>query len=168
MGESDLKVLITTGESSCGECGGNLGRMPGSHWWKARAPCAWHAPTRIVSIALVTLSLGLAACGPTPTPKPVPPRLVSVRPTAGSLVLHPQWTSYTNADLVADLLPVGDDLWAATSGGVLHWNLADGTCMKYISEHGLASNRVLAIAVDGDVALWFGTWWGGVSRFRPD
>jgi hypothetical protein len=26
VGESDLKVFITTGESSCSECGENLGR----------------------------------------------------------------------------------------------------------------------------------------------
>jgi formylglycine-generating enzyme required for sulfatase activity len=38
--------------------------------------------------------------------------------------------------------------------------------MTYSEEDGLANNWVSAIAVDGEGALWFGTW-GGVNRFRP-
>ena len=146
--------------------------MKGTHW------------TMLVTVAI--LSLVVAGCGPSaipvpptatptrapPSPTPIPtttgvPGLVSVRPTAGSPVLHPQWTSYTNASGVRDLLPVGNDLWVASSGGVRRWNLVNGTCVKYNTEHGLAANGVTAIAVDGEGVLSFGTWGGGVSRFDP-
>jgi hypothetical protein len=94
----------------------------------------------------------------------VTPAPVSGQPTAAAPALRAQWTSYTNANYVYDLVRVGDDLWAATEGGVLRWNLAEGTRVKYTAEHGLASNSVEALAMDGEGALWFGTR-GGVSRF---
>ena len=75
--------------------------------------------------------------------------------------IHPQWTSYTNANEVNDLLRVGDELWVATSGGVLRWNLNDRTCVRYTAEHGVAGNDVRAVAVDSSGTLWFGTWGGG-------
>jgi hypothetical protein len=100
-----------------------------------------------------------------PPELPAPPALVSVRPMPATSVLHPQWTSYTQANFANDLLRMEDDLWAATDGGVLRWDLAEGTCVKYTPEHGLASNFVSAIAVDGEGVLWFGTYYHGVSRF---
>jgi ligand-binding sensor domain-containing protein len=100
-----------------------------------------------------------------PPELPAPPALVSVRPTPATPVLHPQWTSYTQANFANDLLRMEDDLWAATDGGVLRWDLAEGTCVKYTPEHGLASNFVSFIAVDGEGVLWFGTYYHGVSRF---
>jgi ligand-binding sensor domain-containing protein len=68
---------------------------------------------------------------------------------------------------VLDLLPVGNDLLAATEGGVLHWNLAEGTYVKHNAEDAFADNWVMAIAVDGEGVLWFGTFGSGVSRFDP-
>jgi branched-chain amino acid transport system substrate-binding protein len=102
-----------------------------------------------------------------PPEMPAPPALVSVRPEPAAPVLHPQWTSYTQANFANDLLRLGDDLWAATDGGVLRWDLSGETCLKYTPEHGLASGFVSSVAADGEGVLWFGTYYDGVSRFDP-
>jgi sugar lactone lactonase YvrE len=104
---------------------------------------------------------------PEPHKVPVAPTVVSVRLAPAAPVLDSQGTSASDANSVNDLLPMGDDLWVATDDGVLLWDLAEATCVQHTSEHGLASNTVSAIAVDGEGALWFGTS-GGVSRFDGD
>lgn len=77
---------------------------------------------------------------------------------------EPAWTSYTNGNYVADLLMYEGYLVAATSGGVVGWNLEDGTYEKITSEGvGLASNTLLSIAVDGQERLWIGTDDSGLS-----
>jgi hypothetical protein len=38
----------------------------------------------------------------------------------------------------------------------------------YAVEDGLGDDWVKAIALDGEGALWFGTYGGGVSRFQPE
>ncbi|GIW91558.1 MAG: hypothetical protein KatS3mg109_1990 [Pirellulaceae bacterium] len=81
--------------------------------------------------------------------------------------LHPDWTSYTNANYVTDLLVDGDAVWAATAGGVVRWDVGTGEYIKLTTEHGLAGNDVRAIAVGPDGSLWFGTP-DGVSRLTPD
>ncbi|GIW91559.1 MAG: hypothetical protein KatS3mg109_1991 [Pirellulaceae bacterium] len=88
--------------------------------------------------------------------------------------LHPDWTSYTNANYVTDLLVDGDAVWAATAGGVVRWDVGTGEYIKLTTEHGLASNWVWAIAVGPDGSLWFSTGHPitisgkGVSRLLPD
>jgi ligand-binding sensor domain-containing protein len=42
----------------------------------------------------------------------------------------------------------------------------DGTWQTFTTQDGLADNDVLSIAVGPDASLWFGTWGGGVSRYR--
>ena len=103
---------------------------------------------------------------PAPTPTPVPTS-TPVPPTPTSVpVLHPGWTTYTNANYVRDMAFDRDgNLWAVGSGGIVEWNPTDGTYTKYITEHGLASHDFSATAVAPDGALWFGTYGDGVSRF---
>jgi hypothetical protein len=71
--------------------------------------------------------------------------------------LHPDWTSFTNANFVTDLLVDGDAVWAATAGGVVRWDTRTGEYIKLTAEHGLAGNSVWSIAVGPDGSLWFGT-----------
>ena len=80
--------------------------------------------------------------------------------------LHPEWTSFTNANYIrAMLVDQQGDLWTAGSGGVVHWDVDTGMYTKYTTEHGLASNYVRSIAQTADGVLWFGTCWGGLSYF---
>jgi ligand-binding sensor domain-containing protein len=81
--------------------------------------------------------------------------------------LGPGWTSYTNANFVNTVAFDHDgSLWAATSGGVVRWDLDDGAYTKYTTAAGLVDNQVEAVTVAPDGIVWFGTR-GGVSRFDP-
>jgi ligand-binding sensor domain-containing protein/CBS domain-containing protein len=81
--------------------------------------------------------------------------------------VHLEWTSYTNGNDVRDLLVQGDFVWAATSGGVVRWDVRAERYVKFTAEHGLAGNFVHAIAAGPNGEMWFGTD-GGVSRLTPD
>jgi ligand-binding sensor domain-containing protein len=96
------------------------------------------------------------------------------------------WTTYTTDDGLADnaVLSIAvspdDALWLGTwQGGVSRFDgetwttytTADGLVADNnvrsiaVAPDGLADNDVRSIAVAPDGALWFGTEWGGVSRF---
>jgi ligand-binding sensor domain-containing protein len=83
-----------------------------------------------------------------------------------SFLSQAKWTTISNGN---DVRQVAFDehgaLWAATSGGVVRWNLADGTYTKYTTADGLVDNEVNGVAVAPDGALWFATD-GGVSRLK--
>ncbi|MEM7344908.1 MAG: two-component regulator propeller domain-containing protein [Chloroflexota bacterium] len=67
------------------------------------------------------------------------------------------WKTYTHSNCIRDLVVVGDNVWAATCGGVVQWHRTDGSYTKYINDDGLISNNVWAVAVDIEGTLWFGT-----------
>ncbi len=69
--------------------------------------------------------------------------------------VFPGWTSYTNSNYIKDLVLDKNILWAA-AGGVIKYNLAKGTRVKYLKEHGIASNNVLKIVLH-DNTLWIAT-----------
>jgi hypothetical protein len=77
------------------------------------------------------------------------------------------WTNYTNSNYVQALALQGDTLWAGTTGGVVRWDLTDGSYVKYLAPDGLPDNRVSAVVVDAAGRLWFGlgTWNGGVTVY---
>jgi ligand-binding sensor domain-containing protein len=77
------------------------------------------------------------------------------------------WSVFTNANSVNALAidPGSGDLWAGTSGGVVHWIGATGQYTKYTTADGLANNAVTTVAIDAATGdRWFGIGGGGVSR----
>lgn len=110
----------------------------------------------------ITPAAPTATVSPLHTVTPVP----SVTPGAApASLIHPGWTSYTNANWVTDLaFDAGGSLWAVGSGGAVRWDPQLGRHSKYTVDDGLASNTVLAIAFAPDGATWFGTS-AGASRF---
>jgi ligand-binding sensor domain-containing protein len=48
-------------------------------------------------------------------------------------------------------------LWVATEGGVIRWNLAEGTHTRYTTSDGLSDNYVLSIVTAPDGTVWAGT-----------
>ena len=73
------------------------------------------------------------------------------------------FVNYTVANEINALALEADSiLWAGTAGGVVRWNLADGSYAKFTTADGLADNY--AIAADPQGGVWFGTL-KGVSRF---
>ncbi|MEM7110952.1 MAG: two-component regulator propeller domain-containing protein [Chloroflexota bacterium] len=79
-------------------------------------------------------------------------------------VIHSNWTSFTHAGQVNDVAVRDNLLWAATDGGVVAWELAGDGVVKYTTEHGLAANRVRALAFAPDGVLWVATT-NGIGRF---
>ena len=86
------------------------------------------------------------------------------------------WVHYPSLNDVRGLAFAPDGaLWAATGGGVVRWDLAADTCVRYGTADGLASEDItdLALAPDSSTlrkgkrsgALWVATRGGGVSRF---
>ncbi len=73
------------------------------------------------------------------------------------------WTNYTNGNFVRVLARQGRYLWAGGGGGLVRWDLNDGSYTKYGIADGLPSNQVNDLLVDGDGYLWVATD-GGVGR----
>ena len=47
--------------------------------------------------------------------------------TANSIDNKSDWTAYTDANTVNGVVIKGNDVWAATEGGAVDWNMATGT-----------------------------------------
>jgi len=78
-----------------------------------------------------------------------------------------EWAAFTSMREVNAVLTTATDMWAATSGGLLRYNLANERYERFTLLDGLASNRALSIAIDDDDKLWLGTAGDGLSRFDP-
>jgi ligand-binding sensor domain-containing protein/tRNA A-37 threonylcarbamoyl transferase component Bud32 len=78
--------------------------------------------------------------------------------------LPPGWTNYSNGNFVRDLVRQGDYLWAGGEGGLVRWDLRDGSYVKFGLANELPSNHVNDLLVDADGNLWVATD-AGLSRF---
>jgi len=72
---------------------------------------------------------------------------------------------FTTEETVLGLVASGNELWAATSGGVIRWDLQDGSQRKYTVQDGLGSNAVREIIQDSQGNIWVTCYVSGVSRF---
>jgi ligand-binding sensor domain-containing protein len=125
-------------------------------------------------IGLTFLCVGLAGLGlagqrlysagravalpPTPTARPDSGPLA--RPTPP--VRYAGWTNFTNGNEILDLHLQGETLWAATGGGLVRWDTAEHSYLKYTSEHGLPGNRIELVGTDADGQLWIRAEAGGL------
>ncbi len=81
-------------------------------------------------------------------------------------VIHPGFTSFTNAQKINALAQRDGFIWAASDGGLLVWSESDlSQVAQFSSEHGLGENRTSSLAVGLDGAIWVGTASAGVSRY---
>lgn len=71
------------------------------------------------------------------------------------------WTHYTYANHIGDSAientPEGEYLWVGTKGGVVRWDMDNGTYIKYTTSDGLCHNVVSSVAIDNEGNKWFGT-----------
>jgi ligand-binding sensor domain-containing protein len=74
------------------------------------------------------------------------------------------WTSYTNTDEVRQIVPDGNRIWAATSGGVISFNYATGDIIKLTNTDGLKGIDFKCAERDTSGSLWFGTSDGWLTR----
>lgn len=74
-----------------------------------------------------------ATAVPSPTSTPIPARA------------WPAWELFTNGNTVREMVWWDDQLYAATGGGVVRWDLATAAPTKYTSQTGLPSHDVTSI-----------------------
>lgn len=67
------------------------------------------------------------------------------------------WTNYSNSSFISGLAVQGNDLWAASSGGALLWNIAAQTYVKYTTIDGLADMNLKDVFMDNAGSIWFGS-----------
>ena len=89
-----------------------------------------------------------------PTPAPVPSPTTPEQPEMSE---SSPWVNLTHVGDIHALAAQQDYLWAATDGGVIRWDIVNGTHKKYTSSDGLHRNSVTGIAIDGEGNVWFGT-----------
>lgn len=66
------------------------------------------------------------------------------------------WTPFTDGNHIYSLLIKKNELWAATAGGVVKWNMQMGTYQKFTAFDGLPGNDIQAIFHDKTGNLWCG------------
>jgi len=89
--------------------------------------------------------------------------------TAAPGAMEGQWTSYLNAGDIRGLASDERGIWCATGGGALFFDPATGSMTRYgRTLEGLASDSLVAVAVDPDGLIAFGTAAAGVSFFDPE
>lgn len=76
------------------------------------------------------------------------------------------WLKLTNGNHVTDIAADGDVLWVATKGGLVKWDrvLNEKTFYNTLNS-GLPSDKVEAIAVNGDGSIWIGTYDQGIVLY---
>ena len=104
-------------------------------------------------------------------------RLWRALPTALTLVLlagparADVWTTYAYPNDIRDITRVGQDLWMATTGGVLHYDLTAGQFEQLTrrASGGPLSQDMTSVAWDdADKRLFFGSSDLGVSEYDPE
>ena len=75
-----------------------------------------------------------------------------------------KWFNYTKKDNINDMVIHNGQIWMATTGGVVVYDLVGNAVAEYTKANGLLHDNVRAIIIDNNGDFWFGTS-GGVSKF---
>jgi ligand-binding sensor domain-containing protein len=74
-----------------------------------------------------------------------------------------QWLSYLSPEEITALTVAEDDIWAATYGGVIHWNHATGQYRLYSSSDGVPEDKIIALNLDPAGRPWATSEYRGLS-----
>ena len=76
--------------------------------------------------------------------------------------------NFTDMNQINSLTEEGDHIWVSTSGGVFKRKKSDGSVVSVfnIQNSGISRNVVESMYIDFYGNYWFGTYWGGISRFN--
>ncbi len=77
------------------------------------------------------------------------------------------WKNYTAQNSIQSISVKDGSIWAATTGGVFCYHIADSSFQQFTNSEGLPSNDVTSIAVDKDGGVWTGDASGGLAHFDP-
>ncbi len=87
---------------------------------------------------------------------------------ASALFAQPfQWRTFTSTSDVRDIETIDGQLWAATSGGLVHLNPATGIFELYTNTRGLSGNRCVAVGRDSRGGIWAGLDDRSLNRLDP-
>jgi ligand-binding sensor domain-containing protein/tRNA A-37 threonylcarbamoyl transferase component Bud32 len=145
--------------------GGMVQATATSHYIVAMGPTQ---PPAITRAAMPDATAEAVYAQPTPMAAPAATvAAVSIQPTATSRQTKPGlgWTNFTNANFVSALALQGSYLWTGGTGGLVRWNLQDGSYVELGIVDGLASGMVKDLVVDKAGNLWVATD-AGISRFN--
>lgn len=76
-----------------------------------------------------------------------------------------EWTAYTTTGAISKIIRRGNTLWMAATGGLIQWNLADNTYIKYTTLDGLPSLYLRDMVMDSSGTLWICSEDGGVTAY---
>ncbi|MBN1267212.1 MAG: hypothetical protein JXA25_17100 [Anaerolineales bacterium] len=112
------------------------------------------------SFLLLLTIIFLTACGSaankaTPTPTEPPATNTPIPTPTATPTPEPVFSYYMNADDVNDLtVDEAGQVWAATNGGIIQWNLNSGDFSHFHRGSGLPQNAVYDIAYTSDGSIW--------------
>ncbi len=95
-------------------------------------------PTPTLGIVLAPTPTLPATATPQPPPTGPAPPLVPATPDI-------RWQIWSDGNVVNDLALAGNTLWAATEGGVVAWNRASASPVKFTTRDGLAVNYATTV-----------------------
>ena len=109
-------------------------------------------------------------------PKLFPPPLAFAVALAGALAVpgsaqdgEGDWAAFTSMRQVNQLyIDASGDVWSATNGGALHFDVETQEYRRFTRVDGLPGNSLLAVTGDDRGHIWFGSDRQGLSRFRPE
>ncbi len=123
------------------------------------------AGTPVIDVAATAAEQTAAAAGAMlPPASESPPTAVAA---AGTAPVAGPWTYEVSTAGTWDLLPVGDEVYAATSGGLVRWTM-DGQGTPITPAQGLPLLRVNALAAAPDGSFWLGGQLTGIVRVTLD
>ena len=67
------------------------------------------------------------------------------------------WTTLRNGSRITDIELQDDYVWAKTQGGLIRWDMIDGSYKWFTADDGLISDKLTAIFVSNNSDLWIGT-----------
>ncbi len=78
------------------------------------------------------------------------------------------WTTYINMNDVKEVFLKDEELWCATTGGVVVLNTNDKTYTQLTNVEGLGGNEVYAVEIDSAGSFWFGAQNGTLTKYAPE
>lgn len=77
------------------------------------------------------------------------------------------WKNYTDMRSTRDIAVTGNNIWAATEGGVFKYDLTSREFETFTKSEELSSQNITAINIDGDGKIWVGSEEGFINVFNP-
>ncbi|MDP2037356.1 MAG: two-component regulator propeller domain-containing protein, partial [Ignavibacteria bacterium] len=79
-----------------------------------------------------------------------------------------KWKIYADMKTLSGTVAIGNDVWAATSGGAFKTGTVDSSFQIFTKADGLSSQNLTAIGIDAGSNIWFGSGEGHINILNPE